>query len=191
VEVGLLSRLGAASLALVAVAACHNPDSVVYNGIPGDPSTPDAYIYDVGTAINVLFTSGTGTKQTQVSMFVLTDRGGVCTKLAAHPDYFKNPIEPFVALIMTTKANQLGTFAVGASNGATATFLVTPGAAGAVSGYSAVQGAVSVTQFGTTAGADSFGSFPELDFVDHANTLYYIYGKFKTENCPALANAQF
>jgi len=171
--------------------ACHNPDTTVYGGIAGPTGVPNAFIYDVGSAI-----AGTGTvkdsagKPTTATIIVITDRQNLCTSIANRPDYFTNPPEAFVALIMITPPDRLGSFTVGAQGGSNAFLLATAGPGNSIVTYPAGAGQTNVTSFEANPGGEGRGNFFFL-FADAAGFGHQISGKYKTVTCAALANAIF
>ena len=165
------------------VAACGNSDNQVFGGVGATTDTPSAIIPNVNSAISAVvpIPDAQGNK-TNYDVVVLADSSNLCRTLAGKPDYFKTASEAFTALILITPADTLGTFQIGASNGAFVRLEVTPGAGSPVTAYSGTAGLVSLREFGGT----SSGTF---DLI-MANCCR-MFGKFKASACPALANAGF
>lgn len=176
--------------AVPGLAGCGNTDNQVFNGLPATDTVPSALIPDVHSAIHAVttVTDKSGQKKS-VSMFIVADSKNLCGSLAAHPDYFKVPIEPFVALRLTGNADQLGTFHVETSDGSAA-FLVTAGPGNPVGEYDADIGIVNVRGFDGRPGGESAGSF-DVRMFDAFARAHEIFGKFKTTGCAALSSAQF
>ena len=187
----MLHRIAALICAALALAGCGRPDSQVFGGVIGDQNTPNAVINDVGSAVAgiVSIADQNGTPHSYTAV-ILTDRHNLCTSLAARPDYFKSPPEAGVALILLAKADQLGTFLIGASNGAQASLNTTAGPGNPIARYPAVQGSVSMRQFDKNPNGEGDGTF-DVIIVDSGGVGHEVYGKFKTATCAALANAQF
>ncbi len=183
--------LVAIALALPALAGCGNSDNQVYGGIVGTGTASNAFLPDILSAIHAVYqtTDKTGHARS-VSMMVLTDHGNLCAALAAHPDYFKKPVEPFVALLMTTTADRLGTFHLELSNDGGGQILATSGPGQPIFGYVGYQGIISLKQFSAVPGDQAVGTF---DFLasDSASVSHEIFGKFKTSECAALSSAVF
>ena len=145
------------------------------------------YSAHVGSAIHGTTTITDAQGHTQsVSVVVLADRGNLCASLKARPDYFKNPPEAVVTMVLTAKADQLGSFQLGATNGATANLNVTAGPGTGITQYGGIQGFVAVTRF--DPGGEAAGSF-DVIFVDKVSAIHEIYGKYKTQACASLNGA--
>ena len=180
-----------AAIVALAVTGCSNPDTQVFGGIAGPTGVPNAFIYDVGSAI-----AGIGTvkdsqgKPTPATILIVTDRQNLCKSIGDHPDYFQNPIEAYVALIMITPPDRLGSFFAGAAGGSADFLQVTAGPGNQIITYPAGGGSVAVTEFHTEPGGDGRGNF-DLIFADQAGLGHEVFGKYKTQTCAALANATF
>jgi hypothetical protein len=180
-----------AALFALTLCACGNPDNQVFGGISGGTLAPDAFLDNVGSAIaGVSKVADQNGNLTSIDVFILTDRTNLCAKLANTPDYFRNPPEAYVALVMSTPQDRLGTFVVGASNGGGSLLMVTAGPGKTITSYPGGAGSVSVTNFDSRAGGEATGTFDIL-FADSLQVGHEIFGKFKTSTCPALANVTF
>ena len=191
-EVSLLCRVPVAlAAALLALAGCNNNDNQVNGGIFVAPQFPNGFIPEVGTAIAGSFvrTDNAG-NQFPVSMFILSDQPGLCKKIADHPDFFKNAQVPFVAMILTTAADKLGTFQIGFADGGTAQMLVTAGSGNPVGTFPADLGNISLRQLGVAAGSESDGTF-DVGIIDATSRRKEVFGKFKTQGCAAISGLQF
>ena len=185
-------RLVAAFAALAAFAnvGCGTPDSQVFGGIAGPTGIPNAFINDVGSAIAGIgnFTDSGG-NTVQLDVFILTDRKNLCVTIERRPDYFRNPPEAFVALVMIGPLDRLGTFRVGAANTG-ATLMVTAGPGNEVTRYPGSGGSFSVRDLNIKPGGDGTGTF-DLGFVDLGGLAHEVFGKFKTRSCAAIGNVVF
>jgi hypothetical protein len=178
-----------AALLALALFACGNPDNQVFGGISGPPGVPNAYIDNVGSAIHAVakVTNQDG-GTTDADVFVLTDRVDLCKKLGSRPDYFQNPSEAFVGLVMATTFDRAGTFRVGTD--ASAVLMVTAGPGNEIIRYPPAAGLINVRQVDVRGGGEGDGSF-DLIFGDFGGGLHSVFGKFKTRGCAALANLTF
>jgi hypothetical protein len=102
---------------LVCAASCGTGDNVVVGGIPETTITPIIEFSDIQSVISgrvrLFDTDGvtvTGTAQ----VVIISDRPQLCDRLKAHPDYFRNPPETYLALILFyPPTDHLGTFIPG------------------------------------------------------------------------------
>jgi hypothetical protein len=178
-------------LAAALASGCSNPDNQVYNGIPGDSNTPNAFIYNVGSAIH-----GVGNFKdaqnniVQRDVIILTDRNNLCVSLAARPDYYTNPPEAFVALFMTVQHDRIGTNLVGATNGGSAQLIVSAGPGQPVTLYPGVGGSIDVRFMDSRPGGEADGTFDTI-ISDNTSLGHEVFGKYQTHTCPAISNIQF
>ena len=180
------------ALALSALAACGNPDNQVQGGLLSSGSAPNAVITIVGSAIfapvNATDLRGNSVPRTAV---ILTDREGLCAKLADHPDYLRAPIEAFVAVVLLTPQRKVGTYYLGQTD-IGALLLATSGLGQTVFPFPAANGGtISIGQMNSGAGGNVEGNFAMQVYDPSAQTspLYTVYGQFKTSECPALETA--
>jgi hypothetical protein len=184
--------LPAGLAALCALAACGNSDNQVIGGLLGAGSVPNVIITEVGSAISapVNATNLHGGLVPRNAV-ILTDRSDLCAKLAANPNYFLSPIEPFVAVILLTPQRQVGTYYLGqtdigalllAAGAVGQTIYPFPGASG---------GTIGIGQMDSSHGGRAEGNFA-MQVYDPSvanSALYTVYGQFKTAECPALETA--
>ena len=103
------------SALLVLAAACGNPDNLVLGGISATATIPVASIDNVRSAISGIVTlnDANGNRIGQKVAIILTNTSGLCTQLGSSPDYFQNPPQDYVALILLTPLDQVGFFYFG------------------------------------------------------------------------------
>jgi hypothetical protein len=90
-------------LLLLAAAACSNSDNAIFGAIPPSNITPPIQFDDIATSISgrlQLRDNAGNPLGTEAQVVIMSDRPGLCDKLKAHPDYFRNPTEPYLALIL-------------------------------------------------------------------------------------------
>ena len=181
-----------AVLGLACALACGNPDNQVVGGLLGAGSVPNAVITTVGSAIHapVNATDLHGNLLPRNAV-ILTDRQGLCGKLAQFPDYLRAPIEPFVAVVLVTPQRQVGTYYVGQTD-IGMLLLTTSGVAQSVYGFpSSSGGTIGIGQLSSSPGGRAEGNFA-VQVYDPSQTnssLYTVYGQFKSDECPALESA--
>jgi hypothetical protein len=187
-------RVPAPYLALLAaLAGCGTDENVVVSGYP------PAIISPVRSSISaaVTFTDAGGVQHPQwvVAMSGVPD---LCTKVTAHHDYFRNPIENFVAIVLWVPAGQIGTFFVGQSIGGSEVnneVLVGTGPAGSttpqvvrLAGVSRFGANIGLSQFDVGPGGEARGNFDVL--VSDPNGFPREYaGKFKATYCAGAEQA--
>ena len=182
-----MSRFLAAGAAAAVAVSCGNPDNQIFlvSGL-----IPNSFITSVGSAVSAVVDIKDSQGNTRpVSVFVLTNRADLCKSLGNRPDYFQNPPEAYVAYVLATVADRLGNFAIGATNGASASLLITAGPGNPVRVYGGVGGQVSVREFNQNPGGEGVGTF-DVIFADGSDVAEY-FGRFKTQTCTALKQVQF
>jgi len=99
--------MGKAAFALLLLAGgCSNNDNVVYGAIGASSITPFISFENVSSVISGV----TGTSE----VVIFSNRPALCDRLLQNPDYFRNPHETYVALILFLPGdNRLGTFLPG------------------------------------------------------------------------------
>ncbi|TMA27491.1 MAG: hypothetical protein E6J78_10110 [Deltaproteobacteria bacterium] len=178
------------SALLVLAAACGNPDNLVLGGISATATIPVASIDNVRSAISGIVTlnDANGNRIGQKVAIILTNTSGLCTQLGSSPDYFQNPPQDYVALILLTPLDQVGFFYFGRDPVAA---LVIPAAKGVkpATRYPAVNFPntyIADSDLSGTGG-NARGSF-DIAVVDSFSQVHEFYGRFKTGSCDALAN---
>src|SRR5258706_8221936 len=115
-------------LLFAAMLSCGNPDNVVVGGISATSTIPVAIIQSIQSAEAGITTYiDPQGNHIQLSVVAFTDHPGLCQKLKDHPDYFRNPIEPYVALLLYAPVDRIGTFVTGRDPGAEAEVIATTG----------------------------------------------------------------
>src|SRR5438876_1553517 len=83
-------------------AACSNADNVIVGGVTAGDTTPQVLFDTIGSAIHGLAAmrdaSGNPLGAPQV-VIILSDVPGLCARLTAHRDYFRDAPEAYEALI--------------------------------------------------------------------------------------------
>jgi hypothetical protein len=190
---------------LLVAAACGNNENVFYGSIPSTPITPFIAFDQTQSVISgrATLTDTSGQSTGTAEVVIISDRPRLCTLLTQTRDYFRNPPEAYVAMILFIPPdNRVGTFIPGrvgdegtmgkiigfdpAKKDQTVT--VTGGPVAqivAADGY----GYIGLSDWTENAGGESTGSFflgyilpPQLG----RNPLFPFQGKFKTTVCPTL-----
>src|SRR5689334_9331678 len=113
-----VSRGGAmrklASFVVVCAAACGTGDNTVVGGIGESPITPVIQFDNIQSVINGrvrLFDQNGMATGNNAQVVIISDKVDLCSRLATHPDYFRNPPETYLALILFyPPTDHLGTF---------------------------------------------------------------------------------
>ena len=191
-------RKVAPALLLVA-AACGTGDNVVVGGFSETTVTALIQFDNIRSVISgrahLFDTSATPQPTGESEVIIISDRPQLCDRLKQHPDYFRHPPEPYLALILfLPPTNHLGTFIPGrpGDEGTDSEILaikdvtkVYPFKALKVPGYY-----ISLRDWSEQPGGEANGSFnlayvvpPE---VTTASVAFQLYGKFKASVCPTL-----
>ncbi len=185
-------RFPALCLALLAaLAGCGTEDNTVISGLPGFILSP------VRSSISTraTFTDANGGQHPQW-VIAMADVPDLCTKLTAHPDYFRNAIENFDAVLVWVPPGNIGTFFVGqAIAGSEVNDEVLVGIAPADGGaprvvrFPGIGGGganIGLSQF--DVGGEAMGSFDVL--VSDGGIPREIIGKFKATYCAGAEQVQ-
>ena len=104
-------------LLVVAASACGSDDNSVVGVIPQSSITPFIDFENIGSSIfGRLSLSDAGGNPTGSSaqVVIVSDRARLCDRLKDAPNYFRDPPEPYIALILfLPPTNHLGTFLPG------------------------------------------------------------------------------
>jgi hypothetical protein len=178
--------------AIYALLGCGSEENSVLAGYAG------AIISPVRSSISsqVTFTDVSGAQHVQW-IVAMSDVPDLCSKVTAHPDYFRTPIENFTAIIVWFPAGLIGTFFVGTAgpNGEATNNEVLVGS-GPASGTPAVtrlpgviiQGAnIALSQF--DVGGEAKGNF-DVVISDPGGGAHEYLGRFKATYCPGAERAQ-
>ena len=187
-------RKVAPALLLAAAAACGSGDNVVIGSIPESPSanTPFIAFDNIQSVISGrarLFDQA-GTPNGSAEVVIISDQPGLCSRLQLHPDYFRNPPEYYVALILfLPPTDHLGTFEPGRpGDEGTDSEIIGVKQLGQVKPFQAVKaGYIALRDWSEQPGGEAVGSF-NLGYSAPApaNGLFSFYGKFKSTVCPTL-----
>lgn len=181
-----------AVLALVLLgSACTNNDNLILGGIGASTQTPEIVFDTVNSAIsgNVTLSDANGNPVTPVLAIILSDRPGLCDKLKDHPDYFRKPPEPFLALILFIPPDKFGTFLPGRAGdeGTGSEIIGVSDISRKVLPFTAVDtGFIAIAPEAGTTGSFNllYGAAPELN----ANTGFPFQGRFKAAACPNMGS---
>jgi hypothetical protein len=179
------------SVLLLLAAACGNPDNVVVGGISATATIPVAFIDTVRSAIAGTTTvkDFNGNKIGQREAIILSNTKGLCDQLQAHHDYFQNPPEDFVAVVLLTPIDRVGTFFIGRDQGTD--ILIVPAAQGVKPqpylGQATGTSYIALHEM-SGSGGNAVGSF-DVIVVDSSSGGHEFYGKFMTGSCAALNDA--
>jgi hypothetical protein len=177
---------------LVLAAACGQNDNLIVGGVASGAPTPDVIFDSIGSSIHgvaSLRDSAGNPLGAPRAVVIMSDKPGLCGRLAAHPDYFRNAPEPYEALILMARAGYLGTFIVGREgiDVDTSVEIVAAARPQVTTPFHAVTGSYfALTNF-SDKGGNATGSF-NLAVDDPYNTgvPHPFYGRFKTSFCPTL-----
>jgi hypothetical protein len=199
-------RMAALALLLAAAAACNSGDNVVVGGIGESSITPLIQFDNINSVISGrarLFDADGGAAGTS-EVVIISDRPQLCDRLKQHPDYFRNPPETYLALILfLPPTNHLGTFLPGrAGDEGTDSEIIGVKDTGTpvppfettkpVAPFPALQlgGYIALSDWSEQAGGESKGSFNLLYAAPQALNVpgarFPFYGKFKSSVCPTL-----
>ena len=185
--------------AIAALAGCGSEENTVISGYP------PAVISPVKSSISarVSFKETTGATHPEW-VIILSDGPDLCTKVTQHLDYFQNPIENFVAVVLWVPPGNVGTFFTGFTTGmnpdgttSTTGNEVVVGSAGVDGGppvvarlaeVDGVGGNIGLSQFNVGPGGEAKGSFDVAVFDPAGHPREYV-GRFKSTYCPGAENA--
>jgi hypothetical protein len=197
---------------LVTAAACNSNENVFYGSIGASTITPFIAFDNVNSVISgrATLTNPDGGTPDSAEVVIISNRPGLCDRLVQYPDYFRNPPEAYVALILFFPPNDhLGTFypGRGGDEGAgseiigvdpaktQASINLTGKPVAPFQGLNAYPccGYMSLRDWSEAPGGESAGSFnlyyaapPQLN----SSTAFPFYGQFKATVCPTLNSAQ-
>ena len=201
-----------AALALLLLAGgCSNNDNVVYGAIGASSITPFITFENVNSVISgrATLTDANGVATGTAEVVIVSDRPALCDRLTQHRDYFQNPPEAYVALILFLPGdNRLGTFLPGRDVGTGSEIIGADPSLAQKSIETAGKpvapfpipdptqqsvGYIALTDWSEAPGGGSSGSFnllydppPPLT----ANGQFNFSGKFKSTVCTTLDGTQ-
>jgi hypothetical protein len=176
-------------LVAVLVCACGTADNLVVGGFAGDSKHPVTVLDNIRSSISGTVTVTDSSNHTQpLNVVAISDHANLCDAVTAKPDFFRNPPDVAVTLILYVPVDKIGTFVMGrrGDEGTNAELVATLGPAAPVSPYFAVGGSISLSNFDTNPGGYAQGSFDVL-FQDPAGAPREFFGRFKTHVCPGMA----
>ena len=198
----------AAAAVLLVAAACSNNDNVIYGSIPPTDITPFIAFDNVNSVISgrATLTDADGGTTGTAELVIISDRPRLCDRLTQTRDYFRNPPEAYLALILFFPPDRrVGTFIPGRTGdeGSGSEIIAVDPAKVQASidltgkpvapfiGLTAYPccGYLALRDWTETAGGESTGSFslyygapPQLN----SSSAFPFYGKFKASVCPTL-----
>jgi hypothetical protein len=188
----------AAFALLLLAGSCNNNDNVIYGAIPSTNVNSFIAFDNLNSVINgrATLTDANGVTTGTAEVVIFSDRQALCARLAQARDYFRNPPEPYVALILFLPGdNRLGTFLPGRDQGTDSEAI---GADPALAQKSTPWhmdpggGYISLTDWSETPGGGASGSFNL--FYDPPPTvtsnIFQFSGKFKSTACTTLDGTQ-
>ncbi len=188
-------RRAVLALVFLVAAGCNNSDNVILGGIGASSQTPQIVFDNIGTSISGTVTlsdaNGVAIPDSTVLAIVMTDQPGVCDKLKQHPDYFRNPPEPYIALILFLPPDRVGTFLPGRETdvGTGSEIIGVLGPNAPVLPFVAVNaGYIILSPNDTPTGSFNllYSPPPELS---GGTSGFPFTGRYKTNDCPNLASA--
>ena len=178
---------------LLAAAACGTGDNVVIGSAGESSITPFIAFDNIQSVISGrarLFDQAGNPTANFAEVVIISNQPGLCSRLQLHPDYFRNPQEYYLALILFLPGtDHLGTFIPGrAGDEGTTSEIIGVKQLGQVAPFQAVNaGYIALRDWSEQPGGEAVGSF---------NLLYGappplsggvpFYGKFKSTVCPTL-----
>jgi hypothetical protein len=105
-----------APLVLFCAAACGTGDNVVIGGVGESTVTPVIQFDDIQSVISgrVRLFDADGAATGSAQVVIISDKPQLCDRLKLHPDYFRNPPETYLSLILFfPPTDHLGTFIPG------------------------------------------------------------------------------
>jgi hypothetical protein len=192
-------------LLLLAIAACGPSDNTIFGAIPPSEISPLIQFDNVNSVISGRLSlrdaDGAPTDQS-AQVVIFSDRPGLCDRLKQAPDYFRNPTEGYIALILfLPPTDHLGTFLPGrTSDEGTGSEIFGSDPAKwqtsidktgkPVAPFTAIDtGYISLRDWSESPGGESAGSFsllygPPPPYT--TNTGFVFSGTFKATVCPTL-----
>jgi hypothetical protein len=183
-------------LPLLLLAACGNPDNLIAGSAGATSTTPFIAFENINSSISGELTprdAAGNPSGPKLGVVILSDVPDLCNVLKANPRYFRDPPEPYTAMIHFVPRDWLGTFILGRGGpdaeasseiiaASTPHQAVTP-----LTAFADGFGYIAITNWETNAGGSSSGSF-SLNYNDPQDTVleHPFYGRFKTGVCATL-----
>jgi hypothetical protein len=182
----------AAPALLLAAVACGSGDNVVIGSVGESNITPFIAFDNIQSVISGrarLFDQA-GNPSGSSEVVIISNQPGLCSRLQLHPDYFRNPPEFYLALILfLPPTDHLGTFIPGrAGDEGTASEIIGVKQLGQVAPFKAVNaGYIALRDWSEQPGGEAVGSFNLLYSAPQPlSGGFPFYGKFKSNVCPTL-----
>src|SRR3981189_379900 len=175
---------------LLAAAACGSGDNVVIGNIGESSITPFIAFDNIQSVISgrARLFDPAGTPNGSAEGVIISDQPGLCSRLQGHADYFRNPPEYYLALILFLPAtDHLGTFIPGRSGDeGTASEIIGVKQLGQVAPFTAVNaGYIALRDWSEQPGGEAVGSFNLLySAPPPLSGGFPFYGNFKSTACP-------
>jgi hypothetical protein len=179
-----------AALALLLLgSACSNNDNLILGGIGSSAETPQIVFDNINSAIsgNVTLSDANGNPVTPALAVILSDQPGLCDRLKQHPDYFRKPPEPYIAMILFVPPDRFGTFIPGRAGdeGTGSEIIGVSDISKKVLPFTATDnGFIAIAPDDGTTGSFNllYAAPPELN----VNQGFPFQGRFKASPCPNL-----
>src|SRR6266478_1380852 len=182
----------AAPALLLAAVACGSGDNVVIGSAGESNITPFIAFDNIQSVISGrarLFDQA-GNPSGSSEVVIISNQPGLCSRLQLHPDYFRNPTEYYLALILfLPPTDHLGTYEPGRpGDEGTASELIGVKQLGQVAPFQALNlGYIALRDWSEQPGGEAVGSFNLLYSAPQPLVgSFPFYGKFKSTACPTL-----
>jgi len=179
--------------ALLLAAACGTGDNVVIGSIGESSITPFIVFDNIQSVISgraQLSDPAGNPNGSSAEVVIISNQPGLCSRLQLHPDYFRNPPEYYLALILfLPPTDHLGTFEPGRpGDEGTASELIGVKQLGQVAPFQALNlGYIALRDWSEQPGGEAVGSFNLLYSAPQPLVgSFPFYGKFKSTACPTL-----
>jgi len=199
-------------LALLALlcAACGTGDNVIVGGVGESTITPLIQFDNIRSVISgraTLFNADGGVSGSAAQVVIMSDQPQLCDRLKLHPDYFRNPPETYLALILFFPAtDHLGTFIPGrpGDEGTSSEIIGVKDTGTPVPPFTTTKpvapfpvldlyGYISLRDWSEQPGGEANGTFylaygvpAALQSPTNAGSSWLFSGKFKSVVCPTL-----
>lgn len=176
---------------LVLAASCGNSDNIIVGGVGAGATTPDVIFDVIGSSIhgNATLRDASGNPLgPAMAVVIMSNVPNLCGRLTAKRDYFRNPTEPYEALVLIVPPAKLGTFIVGRTGDqGTQSEIVAVRGAQVPTPFVAVQGSFIALTNWPDNGGNATGSFDMLYDDPYGSPLPHQFsGRFKTSFCSTL-----
>jgi hypothetical protein len=183
---------------LLTAAACGQGDNSIIGGFPATTITPLIEFDDIRSVISSrvrLFAADGSPTGVSSEVIIMSDQSQLCDRLTQHRDYFRNPPETYLALILFLPSDdRLGTFLPGrpGDEGTDSEIIGVKTPLQSVTPFRAAlrqDTFISLREWSDTAGGAATGRF-ELIYVPAPETnltnAAILAGRFKSSVCTTL-----